>query len=371
MRRIILALCICSSLAAASIAQEAVISAPTVVESRAPTVFHSGWAALDAEGNIQGQVVTVGDNGQSSPQAGAVVEIANHGGPVASSIADDSGHFVLQGIKPGIYRLSAAGQDSFAAHGVQVLSHKPGVDGGISVYASSLSQQKVDEILRGLFVPPPAASPSYRPFEEPAMPIAQSQRVASSNGVVTGRLVFTHGYGDPEAHTVKVLRGGDTVDTVAVDAMGYFSFRATPGAYDVVVGGIGHGALGVEVVGDASQLTQSGSQGKFVAANANLLVQETFMVPVAMPPAGGPPAGDQIIDEQLVGPPIIGGGMPVQGGFAGGGGGFSGGGGGGGLGGGLGGAGGLLGVAGLAVGVAALADDDDGFVVNPATPVAP
>jgi hypothetical protein len=34
-------------------------------------------------------------------------------------------------------------------------------------------------------------------------------------------------------------------------------------------------------------------------------------------------------------------------------------------------AGALLGGAGLAVGIAALADDDDGFVINAATPVSP
>ncbi|QDV22473.1 hypothetical protein [Aureliella helgolandensis] len=362
MKKFIAAMLVCCGLAPFAVAQEVVQTASSTV---APGVYHSGWASLDAAGNVQGQVVTVGAGGITTPQAGSVVELRDGEALVASATADSNGNFILSKVAPGVYGLTAAGPNTFAAHAVQVLSHPQGAaDQGMAVYATHLNRAEVDGILRSLFVPGPIAESTYGPLQEPVGPVVQSQRVAMNGGVVDCYLSFSHGNGTPEAHTVKILQDGVVTETAAVDSTGRFTFHPqSAGAYDLVVGGIGFGSIGVEVVDETAgnQLTSNDKSSRFVAAKMNnAVVQQSLMVPVIAPstPANQPP----MIVEEFAGPPALGGGFPAGGGFSGGGG-FGGGGGGGGFGG----AGGLLGIAGLAVGIAALADDDDGFTPPVAT----
>ncbi len=353
-------------------AQEAVLPASTSI----PSSFHSGWACLDADGNIQGHVFTLSDGGTSSPQGNAGVVLTSGNTVVAEAMTDADGRFTIKGVEPGVYGLTATSETAFAAHAVQVLPHAPETDGFVvSVYASSMSRGKVDEVLRGLWLPAPtgATPPAFGPLSQPAMPLQQSQRVTMRGGVVTGQLGFSSGYGVPESHVVKVFRGGSLVATAQVARDGSFSFSPeSAGVYDLVVGGVGFGSLGFEVVDESgTSVTSTSSDGKsrFVSTAANVLQQGSLMVPVIMPSESGEGEGEVVEEEEILGPPVVGGGFAGPGGFVGGGGGF--GGGGGGLGGGLGGAGGLLGAAGLAAGIAALADDDDGFNQNIASPVGP
>lgn len=368
MRRLFLALALCTSLAPAAIGQENLpASAANILDAQQQeaTVYHSGWAVLDASGALSGQVVTLGSAGELRAVPNAAVELIALSGQPFGGSTDASGHFSLPGIKPGVYRLTSAGESSFSTFGVQVVAHQESSD-GFSVYASNISPMKADQMLRALAVPQSAVGPAYGKLSTPAMPIVQSQRVALTNGVLNGRLAFSSGYGDPAVHTVKLLSDGQVVDTTSVNAMGMFSVKPQgAGIYDVLVGGIGQGVMSVEVVDDSVQLTSTSKGAKLVSKNANVAVQASLMVPVAMP--GGGPDGQPIPAEEFAGPAPLGGGFGGPGGFSGGGG-FGGGSGGGG---GFGGAGGLLGIAGLAVGVAALADDDDGFNGNLATPVAP
>lgn len=368
MKRMFFALFACCSLMPAVYGQEAVLSSPsTVPASQAATVYHSGWAVLNADGDLDGQVVTVGSNGGSTPQADASVILLS---PTSSMnlTTDEHGHFSFPNVKPGVYEIRSAASDSYASFGLQVLPHHPEAANQLSVYAASMPPAMVDEVLRSLNVPQTAPAASQRrnfaPVGSPNWPLVQSQRVALTNGVVNGRLAFTVGYGLPQSHTVKLFRDGQVIDTAAVDPMGYFTVRPEgAGAYSLIVGGVGHGALGIEVVDQSAQLSSNTSGSKLVSNNSNALVQDSLVFPVAMPETA--PLAQQPPVEEFVGPPPVGGGFPAPGG-----GGFAGGGGAGGGGlGGLGGAGGLLGIAGLAVGVAALASDDDGFNGNLATPI--
>ncbi len=372
MRRLFLALALCSSFMPAAVAQEALPAAPASVldAQQEATVYHSGWAVLDASGSLAGQVVTLGSAGELRAVADAAVELTSVNGSTFAGKTDASGHFVLPKIAPGVYQLKSAGNSSFATFGIQVMAHKPGAQlEGFSVYASSVAPSKAEQILRALAVPASNGNaPAYGALIEPPTPIVQSQRVALTNGSIEGRLAFSMGYGAPQVHTVKLLQGGEVIDTAAVSPMGLFTVKPNgPGVYDVIVGGIGRGVLSVEVVDDSVRLTSTENGVKLVSSNANLAVQASLMVPVAMP-ASGSSEQPPVPADDFVGAPPLGGGFGAPGGFSGGG---FGGGGGGGLGGGLGGAGGLLGVAGLAVGVSALASDDDGFNGNLATPVAP
>jgi uncharacterized membrane protein YgcG len=367
MKRLFLALLVAGSLIPAAYAQEELKPAPSIVETKSvPTVYHSGWAVLDAAGNLTGKVVTVGSAGGVA-QPGAAITLRANSGKIVTGQADENGQFTIPGVEPGVYELTAASEAAFASHGIHVIAHKEGASEGLSVFAAAVSPKVANEILRTLAVPQAAlAQPPFGPLTAPPLPIAQSHQVSMSNGIVNGRLAFTMGFGDPRAHTVQLMQNGKLIDSANVDSMGYFTVKpAGPGAYDVIVGGVGRGAVGVEIVDTTVQLSAAESNVQLVAKKAASLIQETLMVPVAMPAAGQLP-GDGELVEEFPGALPMGGGFPGGGGFGGGsGGGFGGGGGG------LGGAGGLLGVAGLAVGVAALSDDDDGFNGNIGTQVVP
>lgn len=351
---------------------------PTVNTTQVQSsVYHSGWGFIRDDGSLNGQVVTVEAAGVK-PQGNAAITLSKGSVVLVTTRTDADGSFVLSGLTPGVYEIAAESADCY---GIVSFEAMPSGHNGqntaapvMEVYATSMRRAAVDEVLQSLWAPQDGLALA-RPFEglvEPLRTAAQSQRVAIRGGAVSGQVAFANARNIPEAHVIKVFSEGKLVATAPVDHMGKFSFPApSAGPVDLVLGGSAYAAIGVELVEDATHLSARQTGDVRLVSMASAVASN-----LVIPAAGGPsdespvPLGEPlpVVDPCF---PMEGGFAPCCGGFSGGGMGGGGMGGGGAGGGGMGGMGGLLGIAGLAVGVVALADDDNGFVVPPATPVVP
>lgn len=346
------------------------------------SVYHSGWGFISDDGSLSGQVVTVEAAGVK-PQGDTAITLSKGSVVLATTHTDANGSFVLSGLTPGVYEIAAESADCYGIVSFEAVSSGRNDQNTaapvMEVYAASMRRAAVDEVLQSLWAPQDGVAldgaASHRPFEglvEPLRPAAQSQRVAIRGGAVSGQVAFANARNIPEAHVIKVFSEGKLVATAPVDRMGRFSFPvAAAGPVDLVLGGSAYAVIGVELVEDATHLSARQTGDVRLVSMASAVASN-----LVIPAAGGPsdespvPLGEPlpVVDPCF---PMEGGFAPCCGGFSGGGMGGGGMGGGGAGGGGMGGMGGLLGIAGLAVGVVALADDDNGFVVPPATPVVP
>jgi len=351
---------------------ETVSSEPVSSAVQPRQVYHSGWGYLSSAGVLTGKVYCIHGVGKLVPQVGSTVTLSQNLAVLASGTTDRDGNFSFSGLDAGVYEIATESTTCYSIHSFQALyANSSAAAQPMLVFASSLQHSKVDELLNTLWAPSDTLPPTARPFKEVMAPViaaAQSQRVAIINGRVSGQVAFANPYNVPEAHVVKIFRNGSLLADAPVDNFGTFTFAVpAPGPIDVVLGGTAFAAFGAELV-DASQLARDQqSSVQFVSAN--------MQSPPASPTLLVPAVGGANQGATAAGPAAIPGGIPpmaMAGGYrpmgSFGGGGF----GGGGFGGmnGLGIAGALLGGAGLAVGIAALDDDDEGFVVDVATPVA-
>ncbi len=348
-------------------AQSEIVPAPTPtadVMRTQPTVYHSGWGALQSDGGLKGRVVVVGASGAVQPQANATVTLSQDLVVLATTQADSDGGFAFSGLSAGVYEIAAETPNSYAISSFQAIaSGQPGSAAVMNVYASRMPRANVDEVLKSLWAPQ-EMSGATRQFEQliaPLMPATQSQRVAIRGGAVSGQVAFANERNIPEAHVIKVFRDGSLLATAPVDSMGRFSFPIqAAGPVDLVLGGSAYATMGVELVDDTRVTARPAGDVHYVAAAAEAVAVAGSLV---VPAVGGPASGDPVAPppQFAMAPPA-----PMGGGYAPMGGG-SGGGSGGGFGGGMGGIGALLGIGGLALGAVALADNEDGFNTSLAT----
>ncbi len=324
--------------------------------------FHSGWARIDADGRMQGQVVTLSVNGELAPAPRTAVHIEGDSGVSVRALTDENGNFQVEGLRPGIYFLEAAGPMAYAAFSFQTIESESA--GLTQVYATRMASEQVVGILRELWTPQEKSPvPSLGQIDPASIPQQQSAKYICVDGSIHGQLAFPFAIDNYATCIVRAYQNGKLVASAPVDSAARFTLAVpTGGIVDLIVGGSGTVACMSVYVEHASQLSRSepaGGERRFVATAIDLQGQ-TLMVPVR--PAPVQPDDRQGEEERRAALP------PAPGpGFAGGG--FGGGGGAGG-GGGIGGAGAALGAAGLAVGVAALSNDD-GFNVNLSTGIGP
>ncbi len=76
--------------------------------------------SLRVDGNLAGRVCTMDATGQRTP-ARARVALVRNGQIVGSTRSDETGHFQVPGIRPGVYSVIAVGNDGFGAFAVHVL----------------------------------------------------------------------------------------------------------------------------------------------------------------------------------------------------------------------------------------------------------
>jgi uncharacterized membrane protein YgcG len=379
------------------------------------------WVQLSSDGMLEGQILLPTSSDASLKDVS--VAMMSRDGEVFRSKTNSEGEFSIEGIEPGVYALTARGNNTFACCAMHVVSDK-----GSESYpeVARVSVANVDytvvntAIIR--YLPPNvksnAASISKAKLEGIADQVIGDDlfRVAQSDGGMKGRLHLAGAIGDDLAGATQtnvfIFKDGMQIDRTLTDEDGMFEIdRIKPGDYSLLaIGAGGVGLIGFELV-DESEVTETVSntsndgtrlvgfrkhrkQGgcccqefamqvapmpEVVSCVEEVIVSEPI---VSAPIEGGCDmgcgcgtcGGGEIIDGGIVmdgvGTPIAGGGfVPGDAGFApgyGGGGfgpGFGGGGfsgGGGGFGGGFGGGGGLGGLAALgAVGGVIAATSDD------------
>jgi hypothetical protein len=89
--------------------------------------------ALDADGTLNGQVMTVAKPSLPKNFEGTKIGIFSKGVRIASTTCDASGRFRVRGMRPGVYGLIAAGPQGYAAFAFEVIasdavsaiSHRP------------------------------------------------------------------------------------------------------------------------------------------------------------------------------------------------------------------------------------------------------
>jgi hypothetical protein len=329
--------------------------------------YHSGWAILSENGELRGTAWTMTSNGPA-PVAGATVAVMVGNDLVASAESDDQGKYTIPGLDAGVFTIKTTAANACSAFIARfVPSSLASTQPGMDVYCVSMSPSELESIVGSMWVPGSTPTMIAQQSAELEMPGAQSYVVRRVNGVVQGQLVFATANIGPLGHVIRLYQNGKLIEEAQSDARGRFTLTSdVTGPVDIVVGGPGYAAMGAMIVDSATEVTnvQKNSNERFVAklAKPAAVQSSVLFVPVVSQFPGTPVDGTVVVDE---GAPLPLGAAPAPG-FAGGGGGFGGGGGGGGFGGG---GGGLLGIAGLAVGITALASDDDGFNLNPATPI--
>lgn len=248
---------------------------------------------------------------------------------------------------------------------------------------------------------------SIRPLKDFTTKAASRFRVyLQPDGTLIGRVIVPEeGFQlTPGPVNLSFYRNGSVVaNTVTSNDGDFFVQGLNTGVHSVfAAGAAGHAAYSFEIVpSEVNQLPKItyNSQSRVVPVSTRAAMQvpaSDELIVLLIPPRLMPAVRETVDQTYPLAPPVVVDGIPMDAGFAppmdflpfsGAGGGFAGAGGGmsgaaggatggggglGGLGGGLGGIGGLLGIGGLAAGVAAVAaNNDDSFVLPPASVIVP
>ncbi len=382
------------------------------------------WVQPADDGTLVGRVVLPAEGGTSEAVEDATVAILGRDGEVLSSVekTDSQGRFVIRGVKPGVYALTARADFVFACCAMHVLDSHLTLDREfpkeVEISAANIDYTTVNTaIIR--YMPPNVKTAPFSiddaEFNNLASQVTSDNgfRVAQVAGGLRGKLHRPGAQGaelaDVGLTNVFIVKDGREVARAVTNEQGEFSINAlSVGQYSLMaVGADGLGLMGFELVtededAESASVTSDGKQ--FVGHRARHCCKQVSMqvapptcvsicqpVVIAQQPIEtcggcgkphnqcgcGMPVDPCACDPALgVGTPLAGEfdpafygdaalGDPLMGGYGGGGyggGGYGGGGGGYGGGGGGGGAGGFGAIAGLAtIGgvIAAISTSDD------------
>ncbi|MCM2373050.1 carboxypeptidase-like regulatory domain-containing protein [Aporhodopirellula aestuarii] len=372
------------------------------------------WVNPETPGQLSGRVILPAADGSAEPIADATVVMTNSEGETVRSRTDDAGRFVMTGVEPGVYALSARAKGIFACYAMHVVSSDMAMvemlPRQVEVAAAAIDYSIIkSSIIRYL---PPYSSEQPRSFVGADLKSIAGRmtaknlfQVVQTDGGLKGHIHVAGASGSSLDNAgllnVFLVHKGEVIDRVVSSQNGTFQFdECAPGEYSILaLGQTGLGMAGFELVEEqtANRIsTNSVNSQTLVAALADLPVQVsgTFSLQIApLPQAiesfdeteedeevvygeeiigdpilldefGNPIGGVGFGDPALGGNGALSGGGVGGGGFAGGGGGFGGGGGGGGF-------GGLGGLAGLAAIAAIASSDDNDPLPAPAPPASP
>jgi uncharacterized membrane protein YgcG len=342
------------------------------------------WVSPVTDGVLEGQVFLPEDTGQSKALTDISIAIMSRDGKVLRGKTNEKGEFTIKDVVPGIYALTARGDNVFACCAMHVIERIEGFPSVAEVSVANVDYTVVNTaIIR--YLPPNVQSSdvsiSNIKLDALANQVCGNElfRVAQFNGGMKGRLHLAGAVGTDlqgaDLTNVFIFKDGMQIDRAVTDEKGQFAInKIDPGFYSLLaIGNGGVGLIGFELV-DESALTETVSNQS--ADGSETLVglrhrhkggcccQEFAMQVAPMPEivscveeviveqpvagCGGCGTCDAcvgvvdtgvVVDEAVVmdgfGTPVAGGGFVPGGGFSGGGGGFSGGGGGGFGGGGL------------------------------------
>jgi hypothetical protein len=369
------------------------------------------WIQPVENGTLEGRLILPGRKGVEAVQ-GALVAMMSRGGDILKSETptNGNGEFLVRGLKPGVYALTARADSVFACCAMQILDAN---DNLAQEYprTAEISAAKIDftdvntALLRYL-------PPNVKPMEfsmvdaeldqlAPRVCSNNTHRVVQFGGGLKGRLHRPGAIGsdldDARLTNVFIIQEGIEIARAVTNQQGEFQIDSLPpGHYSLMaIGPYGLGLIGLELVAPSTNQSLRTSAGKRLIGTLTDGCCQEFAMQVAPvqevmticeevvieQPLVDPCGCGQVIDQCGCGIPIDacgceviddGLGTPLTGGYMGGGG-YAGSYGGGYGGGGLGAIAGLAGIGGI-IAVAASDDDDTptGTVTPaPATPVVP
>lgn len=393
------------------------------------------WVNPETPGELKGRVVLPSTDGSTRPIANAVVVMTNAEGETIRCESDDAGRFLMKGVQPGVYALTARAKGAFACCAMHVVDREMAsadvLPKQVEVSVAAIDYTLIKtSILR--YLPPNSDNNSYAISDADLKGISGRVvgdnlfRVTQTDGGLKGRIHVAGARGNTLGNggllNVFLIHRGEVIDRVLSKQDGTFAFEnLSPGEFSILaIGQAGLGMAGFELV-DETKVTRVSSttkaDGALVSKTGSTLVNAyndpcccaEFSMQVAPLPMVMECIDQVIIEEPLVsdgevadapmggavdqfGNPIggvdqfgnpIGGsgfadpGLGMGGGAGFGGGGFAGGGGFGGGGGGFGGGGfggglgGLASLAGIAAIVAASDDNNNDPIIAPPLPSSP
>lgn len=372
------------------------------------------WVRVTADGILTGRVFLPSAGGRAEALAEVSVAIMSRDGEVLRAKTDEKGMFQIDNAVPGVYALTARGENVFACCAMHVVAADTQTDVELPEQAD-IAVANVDYTIVN------TAVIRYMPANVKSIDASLTGadlnglkdrirgqdvfRVVQTDGGMKGRIHVAgaqkDSLTDAQLTNVFLFKDGMEIDRTLTNQKGNFDFdNIAAGNYSLMaIGPDGIGLIGFELVdpttqalsannGVASDGTQLVGFGHlFGGGHQNQCCCEEFAIQVAPCPevvtcveevVSEVVISETIVDEGcgcgvpgeiLEGEVVMDGfGTPLGGagfgpGYGGGGGGF-GGGGGGGFGGGFGGLGGLAGLAGIGAIIAATSDDDDNNAIT-------
>ncbi len=362
------------------------------------------WVQATDNGSLQGRIVLPKAEGQLEALEGVNVAISAGDGKVLRAKTNAKGAFLIRGVEPGIYGLTARGDNVFACCAMHVIASDPSLTNKFpqvaEVAVANVDYTVVNTAVIRYMPPnvvPPSVSISSAELEGLATRVCGNDmfRVALNDGSMKGRLHLAGAKGaelqSVQPTNVFIFKDAMQIDRTLTDESGQFAFEnLQPGQYSLLaVGADGIGLIGFELIDEAARMEtarKAGTNRQLVGIHQHGCCPE-FAMQIAPMPDVACCVEEVIVTETIVDGgcgggcevepgcedicdgfcnPLAGGGMVPGyggGGYGGGGGGYGGGGGGGGL-------GGLGALVGLGV-LAAASSNDNGAVILPPVVASP
>lgn len=219
---------------------------------------------LTSDGLVSGRVVAIdGPSKTSAPLSGLDVYFVQNGSVVRSSVSDDNGNFVVDGLTPGAYSFIGSGAKGFVAYGVVVNAADPTQTDDSFMVAPVVSPR---------FVALKEIVARYLPKKTPVL-LEEVEIKTSLDGVELigdganrvqvrdGKLVGTVRslVIDAKLAATKVflVQNDEIVHKSIAGESGSFEFDAVePGVYDFIAAGpAGFAAIGFEAIQDTVETT--------------------------------------------------------------------------------------------------------------------
>ncbi len=224
------------------------------------------WVNPATPGQLEGRVILPSTDSSANPIADAVVVMTNRDGETIRSRTDDAGRFVMIGVEPGVYALTARAKGAFACCAMHIVSKDMAssdvLPKQVEVAAAAIDYTVIKtSILR--YLPPFTDNNPYSVTGANLKGISGRVvgenlfRVSQTDGGLKGRIYVAgaqgSALGDAGLLNVFLVSKGDVIDRVISRDNGSFEFEnVVPGEYAILaIGQSGLGMAGFELVDEA------------------------------------------------------------------------------------------------------------------------
>lgn len=224
------------------------------------------WVNPSTPGELTGRVILPSTDGSIEPVADAVVVMTDREGVTLRAKTNESGKFVVSGVEPGVYALTARAKGVFACCAMHVVDESMAsanvLPGSVEVAAAGIDYTVIkSSILRYL---PPAGKDSGLTIADAdlqgisARVVGESLfRVMQTDGGLKGRIHVAGAegkqLGDAGLLNIFLVHQGEVIDRVVSKRNGTFEFSDVPaGEYSILaLGQAGLGMAGFELVDES------------------------------------------------------------------------------------------------------------------------